>query len=84
MIRLRLSRFVHRNSRFAVACAMLPLVFLNGQTFIGCGCNGHFEAVCHCHCGNGCGDCCGQAGHVRAVQKRPPTSGRPTQANPSG
>lgn len=62
MIRFRLSRFVRNHSRFTVACAMLPLVLLNGRTFTGCGCNGHFEAICHCHCGNGCGGCCGQGG----------------------
>jgi hypothetical protein len=62
MMRLRLSRFVHKHSRFAVAWAMLPLDFLNGQTITGCGCNGRFEAVCRCHCGSSCGHCCGQAG----------------------
>lgn len=36
--------------RAIVVCAMLPLTVLNGRTVVGCGCNGHFEAVCHCNC----------------------------------
>jgi hypothetical protein len=62
MFQYRLRRFVRKHATVAVAWAMLPLVLLNGRTITGCGCNGHFEAVCRCHCGSGCGGCCGQAG----------------------
>jgi hypothetical protein len=79
MMRLRLSRFVRKHSRFAVAWAMLPLVLLNGRTFTGCGCNDRFEAVCHCHCGNGCGGCCGQAG-VRPCCAKTTANGRTTDS----
>ena len=41
--------------RAIVVCAMLPLTVLNGKTVVGCGCSGHFEAVCHCNCsGSSC------------------------------
>jgi hypothetical protein len=60
MVGHQLTRFIRNHSRFAVAWAMLPLVLLNGRTTTGCGCTGHFEAVCHCQCGDGCGGCCGQ------------------------
>lgn len=34
--------------RTALVWAMMPLSIVNGQTIVGCGCTGHFEAVCHC------------------------------------
>jgi hypothetical protein len=58
---------------------MLPLVLLNGRTLIGCGCNDHFEAVCHCQCGNGCGGCCGQAG-ARSCCAKATADGRTTDS----
>jgi hypothetical protein len=70
MVRVRLARFVRNHSRLAVAWAMLPLVLLNGRTITGCGCTGHFEAVCHCGCANGCGGCCGQNGVRSCCAKR--------------
>jgi hypothetical protein len=80
-MRLRLSRFVQKYNRFAVAWAMLPLVLLNGQTNTGCGCNDRFEAVCQCHCGSCCGHCCGQAG-VRACCANKVASGRASDSAP--
>jgi hypothetical protein len=61
MYQFRLTRFIRKRSQTAVVLVMLPLVLMNGRTITGCGCNGHFEAVCHCHCGASCGGCCGQA-----------------------
>ena len=62
MTPFRLTRWVRRHSRLAVVWAMMPVVLLNGRTFTGCGCTGHFEAVCHCGCAHACGGCCGQNG----------------------
>jgi hypothetical protein len=53
MLTGRLIRFVRRQSRAAAVWAAIPLVFFNGRTFVGCGCLGHFEAVCHCGCCDG-------------------------------
>jgi hypothetical protein len=62
MVATRLTRFIRRHCHVVIAWAMLPMVLLNGHTVTGCGCTGHFEAVCHCHCGiSGC-SCCGQSG----------------------
>ena len=58
----RLIRFVRRHRHLAVVCLMLPMILLNGHTLTGCGCTGHFEAVCRCHCGTTCCMCCGQGG----------------------
>jgi hypothetical protein len=56
-----------------MALAMLPLALLNGRTLVGCGCTGHFEAVCHCGCAMGCGGCCGQGGTRACCAKRTAT-----------
>ena len=34
--------------RTLLVWAMVPLSVVNGQTIVGCGCTGHFEAICHC------------------------------------
>ncbi len=43
-------RFVRRRMRVVAVWAALPLVVFNGQTVVGCGCTGHFEAVCRFGC----------------------------------
>ena len=58
----QLRRWVHSHSHVAVVWAMARIVLLNGRTLTGCGCTGHFEAVCHCGCAHACGSCCGQNG----------------------
>jgi len=45
-----LKRVFRSRSQAFVVWAMMPLALLNGRTVIGCGCTGHFEAVCHCQC----------------------------------
>jgi hypothetical protein len=62
MFGTRLIRFVRRHRHLAVVCLMLPMILLNGHVITGCGCTGHFEAVCHCHCGTTCCMCCGKGG----------------------
>lgn len=57
MTPFQLTRWIRLHSRVAVAWVLLPTVLMNGRTTIGCGCTGHFEAVCHCGCAHGC---CGQ------------------------
>lgn len=44
----RLIRFIRKRRQTFLVWAMLPLSILNVQTIVGCGCTGHFEAVCHC------------------------------------
>jgi hypothetical protein len=71
MLGIRPTRFVHRHCRAALVWAAIPLAVFNGRTVVGCGCTGHFEAVCHCGCcstmqgdqhhGNSACACC--AGH---------------------
>jgi hypothetical protein len=63
MSTIRLMRTIRDRSRTAVVLAMVPLVVFNGRTMVGCGCSGHFEAVCQCHGGNITGSCC-SAGSV--------------------
>jgi hypothetical protein len=75
MYQFRLTRFIRKRRHTAAALVMLPLVLLNGRTITGCGCSGHFEAVCHCHCGASCGGFCGQAG-ARTCCTNKTTSGR--------
>jgi hypothetical protein len=50
MFGIRPTRFVRRYCRTAVVWAAIPLAVFNGRTVVGCGCFGHFEAVCHCSC----------------------------------
>jgi len=61
-----LNRFLRLHCRTLAVCAMIPLTVFNGQTLVGCGCSGQFEAVCHCHMGGTakgcCGSCCGGHG----------------------
>lgn len=45
---MNLSHLLHARIRTMLVCAMMPLSVVNGQTIVGCGCTGHFEAVCHC------------------------------------
>jgi hypothetical protein len=62
MLGIRLNRVVRRHFRAAVIWAALPLAVFNGRTVIGCGCFGHFEAVCHCGCCSEMQDGCKQHG----------------------
>jgi hypothetical protein len=43
-----LSKFALSRVRTLLVWAMVPLSIVNGQTIVGCGCTGHFEAICHC------------------------------------
>lgn len=47
---VRLMRFFRSHSQTFLVWAMMPLAIFNSRTIIGCGCTGHFEAVCHCRC----------------------------------
>ena len=53
MLGLRPSRFLRRHYRLALVWAAMPLAVFNSRTLVGCGCFGHFEAVCQCAC---CGE----------------------------
>ena len=57
MVGIRFNRNAKNRWRSIAVWAMLPLAVLNGRTVIGCGCSGHFEAECHCNCGDA-GGCC--------------------------
>jgi len=57
MLAGRINRVVRRHFRAALVWAAIPLAAFNGRTVVGCGCFGHFEAVCHCGC------CGGTEGH---------------------
>ena len=57
MFSIGLNRKAKSRWRALIICAMLPLTVLNGRTVMGCGCTGHFEAVCHCNCSGA--NCCG-------------------------
>jgi len=67
--------------RTVVVCATLPLTVFNGRTVVGCGCTGHFEAVCHCSCHvPNCGDhhgtscpCCDKHHKAEATSPAAPT-----------
>lgn len=59
MAGIRLNRHAKRRWHALVVWAIMPLAIFNTRTVVGCGCTGHFEAVCHCNCGNGCGKCNG-------------------------
>jgi hypothetical protein len=43
-----LSKLALARVRTVLVWAMAPLSIVNGQTIVGCGCTGHFEATCHC------------------------------------
>ena len=43
-----LSKLALARVRTVLVWAMVPLSIVNGQTIVGCGCTGHFEAICHC------------------------------------
>lgn len=59
MAGIRFNRHARQRWRTVAVFAMLPLAVLNSRTVVGCGCTGHFEAVCHCNCGSGCDKCDG-------------------------
>ena len=48
MFGIRPPRWIRRKSRAALVWAALPLALLNGRTIVGCGCDGRFDAECHC------------------------------------
>src|SRR5215211_4290879 len=48
MAGIYLSQLTLARCRTLVVWALMPLSAVNGQTIIGCGCTGHFEATCHC------------------------------------
>ena len=50
MFGIRPARFAPRHYRAALIWAAIPLTLFNGRTLVGCGCTGHFEAVCRCNC----------------------------------
>jgi hypothetical protein len=60
---------------------MLPLVLLNGRTFTGCGCTGHFEAACHCGCAHAGSDCCATNGARSCCTSKSANSRLATAAN---
>ena len=53
-------RQIRKKSRWRslLVCALLPILVLNGRTLIGCGCDGHFESICHQKCS--VARCCGK------------------------
>ena len=48
MAGIYLPRLTLARCRTLVVWALMPLSAVNGQTIVGCGCTGHFEATCHC------------------------------------
>jgi hypothetical protein len=51
MIGNSLNRVANRRWNTFAVLVMLPLTVVNGRMVVGCGCTGHFVAVCHCSCG---------------------------------
>jgi hypothetical protein len=88
MFGIRLTRILRRRIRVAAVWAAVPLVVFNGRTINGCGCSGHFEAVCHCACcsdvhdsseqlAKTCCSCCGS--HAAGDSKCCCCRGKPTK-----
>ena len=48
MAGIYLPRLTLARCRTLFVWALMPLSAVNGQTIVGCGCTGHFEATCHC------------------------------------
>jgi hypothetical protein len=82
MFGIRITRTVRLRLRAAAVWAAMPLVVLNGRTVVGCGCTGHFKAVCHCSCcsgmqdgskqhGKNCCSCCGSHSANNSKSKCP-------------
>lgn len=74
---IRVKRDRRNRWRNLVVWAVLPLAVFNSRTVVGCGCNGHFESVCHCNCAKECRNCGGQPGSCpccNAHQKSGPES----------
>jgi hypothetical protein len=85
MASIRLNRRSSDRWRKLAIWAMLPLATFNTRTVVGCGCTGHFEAVCHCNCSAGCGKCDGANGcpccRNQAALERPASSPASTDAS---
>ena len=50
MANSRITNRILAHCRTIFALAVVPLATLPGETIVGCGCGGHFDAVCHCEC----------------------------------
>jgi hypothetical protein len=50
---IRLTRSARDRCHTFLVWATMPLIVFNSRTLVGCGCAGHFESTCHCHCCNG-------------------------------
>lgn len=44
----RIKNCAREYGRAILAWLMIPLMIAQGGAIVGCGCSGHFEAVCHC------------------------------------
>jgi hypothetical protein len=87
MARCCLINRVLAHCRVIFAWAVMPLAAVPGETIIGCGCSGHFEAVCHCQsCRDECrehrapaiGSCCchGAPGGAQTCRQSSSADGR--------